>query len=85
MNIYKMLDEFPYGIVVLEGDYVKHICLYPSMPTQADAEGLYDELQKDPEHGLVGEDLSKMDFCPATGELLQEAIRVFSGDDDKSI
>lgn len=78
MDIYEMMDKFPYGIVVLEGNYVKHICLYPSMPTQIDAEGLYEELQTDPEHGLVGEDLSKMDFCPASGDLLKEAIRAFS-------
>lgn len=85
MGVYDMLDEFPHGIVVLDGNYVKHICLYPKEPTKEDCLGLIEELKTDSEHGMVGEDLSKMSFCPATGELLREAIRVFSGNNDESI
>lgn len=82
MNIDELLAKFPHGIVVLDqSDYVRHICLYPLEPTKEDCQGLVDELATDPDHGMVGEDLSVLSFCPATGDLLKEAMRVYSGED----
>lgn len=66
--------EFKYGIVVLEGTLVHHICLYPNEPTIDDCHGLLGELKTDPELGMVGSDFTKMDFCSATGVLLKTAM-----------
>ncbi len=81
MNIDELLAEFPYGIVVLEGNDVLHICSYPSEPTMEDCLGLLEELKTDPEFGFIGHDFSNTNFCKAEGELLRTAIDVFSNSD----
>lgn len=75
-----ILQEMPFGIVVLDGDEVKHICLYENFPTQNDCELLIEELKTDDELGLVGYDFSKLSFHPTTGELLKISIDTFNGE-----
>lgn len=82
MSTIEILDEFPHGIVVLEGDEVLHICLYPEEPTLADCQGLVEELQTDPEFGLMEMDFNKMSFCKAEGELLIAAMKAFSDESE---
>lgn len=81
MNIDELLAEFPYGIVVLEGNDVLHVCTYPAEPTTDDCLGLLEELKTDVEFGLTEQDFSKVNFCKAEGELLRTAIEVFSNCD----
>ena len=74
MSIDELLEEFPYGIVVLEGDCVLHVCNYPLEPTETDYLGLVDELKTDPEFDLMDKDFDSLNFCKATGDLLRSSI-----------
>lgn len=82
MTIEELIEEFPYGIVVLEGNMVLHICSYPSEPTMEDCLALIKELKTDLEFGLTKKDFDALDFCKATGDLLRKAIDSYLKDDD---
>lgn len=76
----KDLDEFGYGLIAIT-QYpedkkagmisIVHFCGYPKPPTQTDIKSLEEELNTDPEFGLVGRIKKDVFIVEATPEMVK--------------
>lgn len=69
------MDAYPFGVVAVSrrpGQIIcHHICLYPGPIDQNELDALAEELNTDPEFGLVGKIGNGVDMTTVDGEVLE--------------